>query len=119
MLAGVFAARPGDAAERIGLTAVLLTLAGILLVSLWRPVSFPGRSEMVVLPIWIWTVARAADRSRPLRAISGATAVIGAIACVLICTSPSPGGAGASTSATSSFRSETRRSARIRDFSGG
>jgi hypothetical protein len=90
MLAGVFAARPGDAAERIGLTAVLLTLAGILLVSLWRPVSFPGRSEMVVLPIWIWTVARAANRSRPLRAISGATAVIGAIACVLIGAGPRP-----------------------------
>jgi hypothetical protein len=87
-LAAFFAARPGDAAERIGLSAVLLTLAGILLVSIWRPVSFPGRSEMAVLPIWIWVVARAGDRSRALRWIAGAAAGIGAIACVLIVTGP-------------------------------
>jgi len=84
LLASVFAARPGDPAERIGLTAVLVTLAGILVVSFWRPVLFPGRSEMVVLPIWVWVVARAADRSSALRAIAGAAAGIGAIACVLI-----------------------------------
>jgi hypothetical protein len=90
LLVGVFAARPGDAADRIGLYAVLLTLAGILLVSVWRPVSFPGRSEMVVLPIWIWVVARAADRSRVLRAIAGAAAGIGAIACILIGAGPRP-----------------------------
>ena len=72
----------------IGLTTVLLTLAGILLVSVWHPVSFPGRSEMVALPIWIWVVARAADRSRALRAIAGAAAGIGAIACVLIGAGP-------------------------------
>lgn len=88
MLAGVFAARPADAAERMGLTAVLLTLGGILLVSVWRPVSFPGRSEMAVLPIWIWVVARAADRSRALRWIAGAAAGVGAIACVLIGAGP-------------------------------
>ena len=90
LLAGLFAARPGDAAERIGLAAVLSTLAGILLVSVWRPVSFPGRSEMVVLPIWIWIVARSADRSRALHSIAGAAAGIGAIACVLICAAPRP-----------------------------
>jgi len=88
LLAGVFAARPAEPAERIGLTAVLLTLGGILLVSVWRPVSFPGRSEMAVLPIWIWVVARAADRSRALRWIVGAAAGIGAVACVLIATGP-------------------------------
>jgi hypothetical protein len=90
LLAGIFAARTGDSAERIGLTAVLLTLGGILLVSVWRPVSFPGRSEMAVLPIWIWVVARAADRSRALRWIAGAAAGIGAIACVLIGVGPRP-----------------------------
>jgi hypothetical protein len=88
LLAGVFAARPADPAERIGLTAVLLTLGGILVVSVWRPISFPGRSEIAVLPIWIWVVSRAADRSRALRWIAGAAASIGAIACVLIVTGP-------------------------------
>ncbi len=88
LLVGVFAARPAEPAERIGLTTVLLTLGSILLVSVWRPVSFPGRSEMVALPIWIWVVSRAADRSRSLRWIAGATAGIGAIACVLIATAP-------------------------------
>src|ERR1700682_4987672 len=41
------------------------------------------------------------------------------MACVLTCTSPSPGGGGRSTSEISSFRSETRRSARIREFPAG
>jgi hypothetical protein len=90
MLAGLLAARPLGAAERIGLAAVFLTLAGILLVSVWRPVSFPGRSEMVALPIWIWVVARAADRSRALRAIAGAAVGVGAVACVLISIAPRP-----------------------------
>lgn len=90
LLASVFTARPRDPAERIGLTAVLLTLAGILVMSLARPLFFSGRSEMVVLPIWIWVVARAADRSGALRAIAGAVATIGAVACVLIGAGPRP-----------------------------
>jgi hypothetical protein len=90
LLAGVFAARPGDAAERMGLATVLSTLSGILLVSVWRPVAFPGRSEMAVLPIWLWVVARAADRSRALRLTVRAAAGIGAIACLLISAAPRP-----------------------------
>lgn len=90
LLAGLFVARPEDAAGRIGLTTVLSTLAGILLVSLWRPVAFPGRSEMAVLPIWIWVVARGGDRSRALSLCAGAAAGIGAIACLLICAAPRP-----------------------------
>jgi hypothetical protein len=90
LLAGLFAARPGDAAGRIGLAAVLLTLAGVLLVSLWRPLAFPGRSEMAVVPIWIWVVARAGDGSRVLRLIAGASAGISAIACLLMCAAPRP-----------------------------
>src|SRR6202162_4795755 len=89
-LAGLFAVRPVDAAGRVGLATVLLTLAGILLVSLWRPVAFPGRSEMAVVPIWIWVAARGGDRSRALRLSAGAAAGIGAIACLLISTAPRP-----------------------------
>jgi hypothetical protein len=90
LLAGLFAARPEDAAGRIGLATVLSTLAGILLVSLWRPVAFPGRSEMAVLPIWIWVVARGGDRSRALRLTARAAAGIGAVAYLLISTAPRP-----------------------------
>jgi hypothetical protein len=90
LLAGLFAVRPADEEGRIGLTAVLLTLAGILLASVWRPVAFPGRSEMAVIPIWIWVVARAGDRSRALRFLAGAAAAIGAIACLLISAAPRP-----------------------------
>jgi hypothetical protein len=90
MLAGIFAARPAGPAERIGLAAVLLTLGGILFVSIWRPVAFGGRSEMTVLPIWILIVARAAGRSRPLCLAAVAAAGIGAIACVLILAAPRP-----------------------------
>jgi hypothetical protein len=90
IFAGLFAARPQDAAGRIGLATVLLTLAGILLVSLWRPVAFAGRGEMAVLPIWIWIVARGGDRSRALRISAGAAAGIGAIACLLISAAPRP-----------------------------
>jgi hypothetical protein len=90
LLAGLLAARPMDSPARIGLVTVLSTLAGILLVSLWRPVAFPGRSEMAVLPIWIWVVARGGDRSRALRLSAGAAAGIGAIACLLILTGPRP-----------------------------
>ena len=92
LLAGLFAVRPVDAEARFGLATVLSTLAGILLVSLWRPVAFPGRSEMAVLPIWIWVVARGGERSRALRLSGGAAAGIGTIACLLIFASPrSPG----------------------------
>jgi hypothetical protein len=111
LLAGVFAVRPGDAAERIGLTAVLLTLGGILLVSVWRPVAFSGRSEMAVLPIWIWIVARAAERSRALRAIAGAAAGIGAVACVLICAAPRP--SRSADAAIPALETAARRSASI------
>jgi hypothetical protein len=86
LLAGLFSFRPLDVAGRVGLATVLLTLAGILLVSPWRPVAFPGRSEMAVVPIWIWVVARGGDRSRALRLSAGAAAAIGAIACLLIST---------------------------------
>ncbi len=90
LLAGLLAAPAGAAADRIGLLAVLLTLAGILLASLWRPVAFPGRSEMAVLPIWIWIVARAGDRSRALRLLAGVVTGIGALGCVLIGAAPRP-----------------------------
>jgi hypothetical protein len=43
---------------------------------------------MVVLPIWIWVVARAGDRSRALRSIAGVAAGIGAVACFLIGAGP-------------------------------
>jgi hypothetical protein len=90
LFAGLVAARPAHPDERIGLAAIFLTLAGILLVSIWRPVAFPGRSEMAVLPIWILVVARAGERSRALRLAAGAAAAIGVASSLLILAAPRP-----------------------------
>jgi hypothetical protein len=46
---------------------VAAVLAGALLVDRWRPVAFAGRTEMAVLPVWLWAVARASVHSRAAR----------------------------------------------------
>jgi hypothetical protein len=63
-------------ADAIGLVALTTTL--LVAVSFVRPVAFPGRSEMAVLPVWLWSVARAASQSRAARWASHAL-----IACAL------------------------------------
>jgi hypothetical protein len=67
---------------------VSLTLSAILVVSLWRPVAFAGRSEMAVLPVWIWAVARASERSRPLRLAADVAVVLGGCASLLLLSTP-------------------------------
>ena len=56
-----------DPDVRAGAAVVGLTLAGALVAGLLRPVAFAGRTEMAILPVWIWTIARAAEGRRPLR----------------------------------------------------
>ncbi|HYT31425.1 MAG TPA: hypothetical protein VEO37_02425 [Thermoanaerobaculia bacterium] len=63
---------------------VLLTLSGILMLSLFRPIAFPGRSEMAVLPIWIWAVASAAQTRRITRYGALATILLGTLSLVLL-----------------------------------
>ena len=66
LLAGLVAARPAHPDERIGLAALFLTLAGILV------------------------VARAGERSRALRLAAGAAAAIGVASSLLILAAPRP-----------------------------
>jgi hypothetical protein len=79
----------GEEAGR-GALFVILVLAAILLASLWRPLAFAGRSEMVVLPVWLWTISAAGERSRLLRCATWATALIAAAASLFVLASPRP-----------------------------
>jgi len=56
---------------------VLLVLTGSLVAGAWRPVAFAGRTEMAVLPVWLWAMALAAGGSRPARWLAGAAAALG------------------------------------------
>ncbi|HEY1250881.1 MAG TPA: hypothetical protein VGH97_06800 [Thermoanaerobaculia bacterium] len=72
------ARRDRDAAEAAAF--VLLVLAGVAASGLVRPVLFPGRTEMAVLPVWIWGLASAIRSSRALRVAGGAAAALGFVA---------------------------------------
>jgi hypothetical protein len=79
-----------DAEDRLGLATLFLTLGGILAASLGRPVAFAGRSEMAVLPIWFWLLARKADRSAAVRRSIAAACLIAAVASLLLLAAPRP-----------------------------
>jgi hypothetical protein len=68
------ARRDPECADAIGL--VLLAMIPILAVSLLRPVAFPGRSEMVILPLWLWAAGRTAARLRAARWLVAASAAV-------------------------------------------
>lgn len=84
----ILVARCPDPESRIALATVLLTLTGILAVSLFRPVAIAGRTEMAVLPIWLWVLARAGETSRAARAAAVVIAAIGFLSCAWILASP-------------------------------
>jgi hypothetical protein len=80
--------RPHDAGDRLGLATLFLTFGGILAASLGRPVALAGRSEMAVLPIWLWLLARKANRSGAVRLGIAAASVIAAAASLLLLAAP-------------------------------
>ena len=59
-----------DADARRASAFLVLFFGGVLFASLSRPVAFAGRTEMAILPVWLWIVALAADRSRTVRIAS-------------------------------------------------
>jgi hypothetical protein len=65
-------------------------LGSVLIAGLRRPVAFAGRTEMAVLPVWLWGVAVAARDNRFARAAAAATAIAGAGATVFMVASPRP-----------------------------
>jgi hypothetical protein len=88
LLAWLVPATLRDPESRGGLLFVGLTLSAILAISFWRPVAFAGRSEMAVLPVWIWAVARAGERSRSVRLAAAAAVVLGACSSLLLLATP-------------------------------
>lgn len=61
LLLVVAAARArADRELRPALVFVAAVLAAALLAARWRPIAFAGRTEMAVLPVWFWALARAA-----------------------------------------------------------
>jgi hypothetical protein len=90
LLVSVLLLRTRQPQARTGRAVVLLTLAGILAASFWRPVGFAGRSEMVVLPIWLWLLARSSEESLAVRRGLGAAAAVAAASSLLLFSSPRP-----------------------------
>ena len=97
LLVGVALARSWRADDRIrrAVACLVLFFGGVVFASLARPVAFAGRTEMAVLPIWLWTVALAADRDGLARIASWGIVAISALATVLLLTAhrgrPAPG----------------------------
>jgi hypothetical protein len=72
-----------DPEIRAGAVVCVAFLAAALATGLLRPVAFPGRTELAVLPVWLWTIARAVPSGPRVRAAAWAAAVLGAAALVL------------------------------------
>ncbi|MEP6994212.1 MAG: hypothetical protein ABI968_06780 [Acidobacteriota bacterium] len=69
---------------------VLLVLAGALAAGLSKPIAFAGRTELAVLPVWIWGLARAAPAVRALRPICVLSAALGLAATLAVVMAPHP-----------------------------
>jgi len=79
-----------DSAVRGALLFVLIVLGLALGASLWRPVAFAGRSEMAVLPVWMWAVARATPGRRALAGAAAAASVLGLATTLFVAAGPHP-----------------------------
>jgi hypothetical protein len=82
VLAVLVATGVGDDRERRD--ALILTGGTLLLllaVSFARPVAVAGRSEMAVLPIWLWALASGAGESRAVRVVAGAALALSVATC--------------------------------------
>jgi hypothetical protein len=73
-----------DGQLRRAVAYLVLFFGGVVFASFARPVAFAGRTEMAVLPIWLWTVALVADRSRLARIATWGVAAVSALAALLL-----------------------------------
>lgn len=72
------AAKAGKSrAVRDALAFSILPLLLVVLASRFRPVYFPGRTEMATLPVALWALARASRRSRAVNLLTLAAAIGG------------------------------------------
>jgi hypothetical protein len=91
LLAVVAMRAAADRGVREALAFVVLVLAGVLAAGVWRPIGFAGRSELIVLPVWFWAVARTADHGRAPLPLAAAAAALGGAATLVLLLSPRPG----------------------------
>jgi hypothetical protein len=82
------ARRDSECADAAAVT--ILTMILVLSASLVRPVAFPGRSEMVILPIWLWAVGRAAAKQRGARWLATAAVAVALAASAVLLLEPKP-----------------------------
>lgn len=88
LVAGIALRWRGEPALRRALAFLVLFLGAAILASLLSPVAFAGRTEMAVLPVWLWAVARGAEGSRTLRLLAAAAFVVAAVSSVLLFSAP-------------------------------
>lgn len=81
-LAGL-ASAPAESSARDAGAVSLVALLGILAAGAFRPIAFAGRSELAVLPIWLWGLAEAGSFNRLAQTAARAVAGVGALACAL------------------------------------
>ncbi len=90
LLAAVAARARRDRDVRAALVFVAVVLGAAMLAGAWRPVAFAGRTEMAVLPVWIWAIAKASGESRAARWGAAAAVLLGAAATAAVALGPSP-----------------------------
>jgi hypothetical protein len=67
---------------------LVLFFGAVLFASLARPIAFAGRTEMAVLPVWLWTVALAGERSRFVRGATWSAVAIASLSTILLVVAP-------------------------------
>ncbi|MBC8647007.1 MAG: hypothetical protein H7X85_07570 [Thermoanaerobaculia bacterium] len=77
-----------DRGARDALAFVGIVLAGALAISFWRNFAFAGRTEVVVLPVWVWAIARSAGERPRVRLAAMAMAGLGLAATVSVMVAP-------------------------------
>jgi hypothetical protein len=91
----VAAASRRDRDARLALAYTGAVLLAALALDAWRPLAFPGRTEMAVLPVWLWGVARVSDGSEGVWRLARAAAALGLAATFFVALSAHPASASA------------------------
>jgi len=79
-----------DRELRSALVFVAAVLLAALLAARWRPIAFAGRTEMAVLPVWFWALARTASGRGMARGGTLAAALLGLGATAAVVTTDRP-----------------------------
>ena len=77
-----------DVDVRRGASFLILFFGGVIFASFKRPVGFAGRTEMAVLPVWLWAVAVGGERSRAIRAGTFGVLLVAAVSSAILLTAP-------------------------------